>query len=149
MKHKIKIGVLVGLILGIAGPVAAQEPGLYEDEFTERPVKMPVPTAVDGKARVVKTQTARKKRRCVRCGGKGKTISVTRQLCDRCGGSGVLTTEIELKDTVNGDYWRQSSYKTTRKAFNRQSCPHCNRSGRVTVKKELECSLCKGTGELP
>ena len=138
---------IIGAALLLVETVAAQEPGLYEDEFTERPVQAPV--SISNKDVSVKKNPVKKKRRCIRCGGKGKTISVTRQTCDRCGGSGILTTEVELKDTVNGHYWWESNHKTTRKTLNRQSCPHCNRSGRVTVKKETDCSLCKGTGEMP
>ena len=150
MKSKNNSLVLLGvvLLLGFGGTAVAQEPGLYEDEFTERPVQTSIVEVVRNKD-APRKKTTKKKRRCIVCGGKGKTISVTRQSCDRCGGSGILTTEVELKDSVNGRPWWTGSYKTTRKSTNKQSCPNCNRSGRATVKKETECSRCKGTGEMP
>lgn len=148
MKSTINVVAFIGLILSWAGTVEAQEPGLYEDEFTERPSQASTTIAEAEKPNAEK-KPAKKKRRCIRCGGKGKTITATRQTCERCGGSGIFTSEVELKDSVNGRPWWQASYKTTRKSLNSQPCPHCNRSGRVMVKKEAECSLCKGTGEMP
>jgi len=148
MKSKTNSMALLGVALLLGGSIAAQEPELYEDEFTERPAQTSIVEEVRNEA-AAKKKTVKKKRRCIRCGGRGKTISVTRQTCDRCGGSGILMTEIELKDSVNGRPWWHGNYKTTRKSANKQPCPNCNRSGRAMVKKETECSLCKGTGEMP
>ena len=144
----IHIGVVIAIV-SFVGIVVAQEPGLYEDEFTERPSHATALITSKDDTGAEKKPERKKKRRCVRCAGKGKTISVTRQDCDRCGGSGIMTSEIELKDTINGRYWWQGNYRTTRKTVNKQPCPHCNRSGRITVKKETECSLCGGTGSMP
>ena len=106
MKSENNSMVLLGvvLLLGFGGTVVAQEPGLYEDEFTERPAQTSSVEVVRDKD-AAKKKTTKKKRRCIVCGGKGKTISATRQTCDRCGGTGILTTEIELKDSINGRPW--------------------------------------------
>ena len=149
MKLNFEFLVVAGAIVLFGVPAVAQEPELYEDEFTERPEKTAATDADKKDDEIKKPSVKKKKRRCVRCGGRGKTISAERQTCDRCGGSGILATEIELKDSINARHGWHESYKTTRKSTNKQFCPSCNRSGRVMIKKEAECSLCKGSGEMP
>ena len=148
MTRNFAIAIGLTLSMWLNGLAESHEPGLYEDEFTERPLQSPK-AVVDGDKPKAERKPAKKTRRCIRCGGKGKIISASRQTCEQCGGSGILTKEVELKDSVNGRPWWQGNYKTTRKSRNSQPCPYCNRSGRAMVKKEVECSLCKGTGEMP
>lgn len=102
------IHIAVAIAIAVfGGIVVAQEPGLYEDEFTERPTHAAALITGKNDTSAEKKPARKKKRRCVRCAGKGKTISVMRQDCDRCGGSGIMTSTIELKDTINGRYWWQ------------------------------------------
>ena len=88
--------------------------------------------------------------KCFKCGGKGTVTIAVREDCDRCDGTGIAVTEVMLKDTeyVSDGWWGTRSKKTTRKAQNRQPCPRCDHRGKISVKKEVECSMCKGKGEL-
>jgi len=93
-----------------------------------------------------------KPRKCFRCHGSGLVTVATRETCDRCEGTGVVVSEVELKDTIHhsGSYWWGGGYneRSTRKALNKQPCPRCKRQGKVAVKKDVECTSCRGAGWL-
>lgn len=86
----------------------------------------------------------KKIRKCCHCRGRGTIVINTKDKCDRCDGKGVLESEVTLKNKR----WAGSTYGDLKKSVNRQSCPRCNRSGKMNVKKEVECPKCKGKGEL-
>lgn len=99
---------------------------------------------------VAKPTVGRNRRTCFKCGGSGTVAVSEREDCDRCDGTGIVITEVELKDTEHTfDGWRgPRTKKVTRKAQNKQPCPRCGRRGKISVKKEIECPLCKGKGQL-
>lgn len=113
------------------------------DEFT-------VPVKQEEKSKKTKpeigdeTKPRKKVRKCFNCRGKGTIVVNTKDKCDRCDGKGVLESEVILKNKRWADDWGG----LTKKSVNRQSCPRCNRSGKMNVKKEVECPKCKGKGEL-
>ena len=83
-----------------------------------------------------------KSRRCWKCHGKGTVAVTARETCDICNGQGVITTKVTLTDR---DTWYGGSVR--KESVSRRSCGKCNRSGTISVKKEVECPQCHGTGE--
>ena len=116
------------------------------DEFTLEPTTPKTSSAAIQERPLGESTAAKKKtRKCNRCMGKGVQMVTVKETCERCEGAGILVTEVEL----NNKRWGNTYYGTTKKkSLNKQSCPRCNRSGKVSVKKEVECSLCKGEGTL-
>jgi len=139
-----------------------------EDEFVVKPSDL---RAIQAKALETKrTGTGKsdeetkanspRPRKCFRCHGSGHVILATRETCDRCEGTGVLVTDVVLKDTIHrtgvqgfhdgyGNHWSETygySERGQRLSKNRQSCPRCKRQGKIPVKKSVECSSCKGSG---
>lgn len=121
-----------------------------EDEFLIKPENAaktiePVKAAEPEEPALKKVEP--KPRKCFKCSGKGVVTVTVYETCERCEGTGVSITEVELSDTQHDGYWSYRS-KTTRKAQNKQPCPRCKRRGKLPVKKEIECSVCKGAGLL-
>lgn len=117
------------------------------DEFTLEPTTPKASSAATRERPQGESTEAKKKtRKCYRCMGKGVQMVTVKETCERCEGAGILVTEVEL----NNKHWANNYYYgvTKKKSLNKQSCPRCNRSGKVSVKKEVECSLCKGEGTL-
>ena len=89
-------------------------------------------------------------RKCWKCHGKGSVVKKVAETCDRCGGRKITEEPRELEKTtwVRG-CWYNNLRPETRKVtvMNRQPCQQCRRTGRIYVKKEVECSACKGTGK--
>ena len=81
-----------------------------------------------------------REKKCYKCHGKGVVVQSDREDCDECGGKGVIETEITLANKRWADGWN----RTTKRSTKRVSCQKCNRSGRVSVKKEVECPVCHG-----
>ena len=123
-----------------------------DDEFLIKPAAVNVPTVESVQSKKVQqtkvAQPKEKFRKCYKCFGKGKQTVNVREACERCEGTGNIEVEVELKDTVNGRYWYESSYRTTRKVQTKKPCPQCKRRGMIPVKKEVDCPKCKGTGML-
>ncbi len=138
--------VVVASVAGAGWTAPTSDGG---DEFT-------VPVKQEGKSERPKSKvetevkTEKKVRKCFNCRGKGTVVINTKDQCDRCNGKGVLESEVILKNKRWANDWYGSEYGRirTKKSVNRQTCPRCNRSGKINVKKEIECSKCKGKGEL-
>ena len=112
------------------------------DSDAEFTVKRSKPVEVAEKPDA-KSKPRKSPRKCWHCHGKGKILQTIRETCDRCDGAGVLVTEVQLRNKQwSGDYGKLKN------STSKRSCPRCNRTGTVSVKKEVECSYCKGTGEL-
>ena len=125
---------------------------VFEDEFTIKPAARADVLMNDAQAFTtvgVPSRQERNHRKCFKCSGKGTVTVTVREDCDRCDGTGIVVTEVELKDTEHtfDGWWGPRTKKTTRKAQNKQPCPRCGRRGKISVKKEVECSMCKGKGE--
>ena len=142
-----KLMVLVALAsaAGAGWPAPAGDDG---DEFTvpvkqEEKVEKTKPEIKDE----AEAKPKKKARKCFNCRGKGIVVINTKDICDRCDGKGVLESEVILRNKhwANGDWYGNVR---TKKSVNRQPCPRCNRSGKMNVKKEIECPKCKGKGEL-
>ena len=123
-----------------------------EDEFLIKPedvAETAEPVKEAEKAKPVEKKTGPKPRKCFKCSGKGVVTVTVNETCERCEGTGISITEVELSDTKHSTdgYWNYR-HKTTRKAQNKQPCPRCKRRGKIPVKKEVECSVCKGAGLL-
>lgn len=88
------------------------------------------------------TLPRKKARPCWKCHGKGTVQKTVRETCDGCNGQGVISTKVTLSDR---DAWCWGSVR--KESINRRSCGKCNRTGSVSVKKEVECPICHGTGE--
>ena len=135
-------------VLALASAMAFAE----DDEFLVKPAAVNVPTVESVQPQKVQqtkaTQSKEKLRKCYKCFGKGKQTVNVREACERCEGTGNIEVEVELKDTVNGRYWYESNYRTTRKVQTKKPCPQCKRRGMIPVKKEIDCPKCKGTGML-
>lgn len=139
-----KLMVLVALAsaAGAGWPTPTSDGG---DEFTvpvkrEEKVEKTKPEIKDEAG----AKPKKKIRKCFNFRGKGTVVINTKDKCDRCDGKGVLESEVILKNKRWADCWGGD----TKKSVNRQPCPRCNRSGKVNVKKEIECPKCKGKGEL-
>lgn len=137
---KLMVLVVLASAAGAGWSAPASDDG---DEFTvpvkqEEKVEKTKPEIGDG------TKPKKKVRKCFKCRGKGTIVVNTKDKCDRCDGKGVLESEVILKNKRWADDWGGD----TKKSVNRQPCPRCNRSGKMNVKKEVECSKCKGKGEL-
>lgn len=95
------------------------------------------------------TESKQDVRKCYKCRGKGTVVVNTKDKCDNCDGTGVLVSDVVLKNKRWGDevnsYWHSVE---TKRSKSKRSCPKCNRSGKMNVKKEIECSACKGAGYL-
>lgn len=85
-------------------------------------------------------------RKCYKCLGRGTVVVSTYERCEKCEGAGTVVLGVELDDTVHDSWGWKSTVK--RKSINRQPCPRCNRRGKLSVKKNVECSVCKGSGLL-
>ena len=137
---KLMVLVVLASAAGAGWSAPASDDG---DEFTvpvkqEEKVEKTKPEIGDG------TKPKKKVRKCFKCRGKGTIVVNTKDKCDRCDGKGVLESEVILKNKRWADDWGG----LTKKSVNRQSCPRCNRSGKMNVKKEVECPKCRGMGEL-
>lgn len=88
-------------------------------------------------------------RKCYKCFGKGTITETKREKCVDCDGRGFLMKEVILKDTKysTDGYW---NYKRigNRVSKSRENCSRCRHSGKVSVKRENKCSVCKGSGFL-
>lgn len=145
--------VWVPILICFLAPLGFGAGAVFEDEFT---IKSAAQASIpEGEVQALTTavgttsKTGRMPRKCFKCGGRG-TITVTaREDCDRCDGTGIVITEVELKDTEHtfDGWWGPRTKKTTRKAQNKQPCPRCGRRGKISVKKDVECPMCKGKGE--
>ena len=140
---KFMVLVVLASAAGAGWSAPASDDG---DEFTvpvkqEEKVEKTKPEIGDG------TKPKKKVRKCFNCRGKGIVVINTKDICDRCDGKGVLESEVILRNKhwANGDWYGNVR---TKKSVNRQPCPRCNRSGKMNVKKEIECSKCNGKGEL-
>lgn len=126
---------------------------VFEDEFTIKPAAQASAPVNDTHALTTAGKPSKPEkhpRKCFKCSGKGTVTVTVREDCDRCDGTGIVVTEVELKDTEHtfDGWWGPRTKKTTRKAQNKQPCPRCGRRGKISVKKEVECPMCKGRGEL-
>ena len=122
-----------------------------DDEFLVKPEAASEPakeTAKPPKQSAKTVQPKEKLRKCYKCFGKGKQTVNVREACTRCEGTGNIEVEVELKDTVNGRWWYESNYRTTRKVQTKKPCPQCNHRGMLPVKKEVDCAKCNGSGYL-
>lgn len=119
------------------------------DEFTVKKSTKSVDATTTTGAKEAEPAAKPKKppRKCWKCRGKGTILQTVREQCDRCEGTGVLITEVTLKNKRYGDdhygYWTKD-----KKSTNKRGCPRCNRTGSVPVKKDVECPSCKGKGVL-
>ena len=88
-------------------------------------------------------------RKCFHCRGKGIVTINTKAKCDNCDGSGVMVSVVSLKNKAWGGE-RDGSYSSVPRKMSKsvKSCPKCNRSGKMNVKKDVECQKCKGAGLL-
>ena len=149
MLRSIRFSILICFLASLGFGAGAG----FEDEFTIKSVTQA--SAPGGEAQATATTVGttskleRKPRKCFKCGGKGTVAVTAREDCDRCDGTGIVITEVELKDTEHtfDGWWGPRTKKATRKAQNKQPCPRCGRRGKVSVKKEVECPMCKGKGE--
>ncbi len=137
---KLMVLVVLASAAGTGWPAPTSDDG---DEFTvpvkqEEKVEKTKPEIED------ETKPRKKARKCFNCRGKGTIVVNTKDKCDRCDGKGVLESEVVLKNKRWANDWGGD----TKKSVNRQLCPRCNRSGKMNVKKEVECPKCKGKGEL-
>lgn len=82
-----------------------------------------------------------KGRSCWKCHGKGTVLKTVRETCDNCNGAKVITTKVTLNDR---DWWYGNERK---ESMSTRGCPKCNRTGSVSVKRDVECTACHGTGE--
>lgn len=139
MKQLMINAIAVGTMLCLAQTCAADS----GDEFTVKKTTAVEESKAPGK-NAEKPQKVKKPRKCWKCHGKGAVLQTVRETCDRCEGTGVLVTEVTLQNKLYGHDWGGKEKKSTSK----KSCPRCNRTGSVAVKKEVECTYCKGTGEL-
>ena len=115
-----------------------------QDEFTLEPATSKASSvAIQERQQEKPAKAKQKTRKCYRCMGKGVQMVTVKETCERCEGAGILVSEVTLRNK----HWA-NGYGTEKKSLNKQSCPRCNRSGKVSVKKEVECSLCKGEGTL-
>ena len=126
---------------------------VFEDEFTIKPAAQASAPVNDTHALatvVMPSKPEKHPRKCFKCSGTGTVAVTAREDCDRCDGTGIVVTEVELKDTEHtfDGWWGPRIKKTTRKAQNKQPCPRCGRRGKISVKKEVKCPMCKGRGEL-
>lgn len=123
-----------------------------DDEFLIKPedvAETAEPVKEVAAPKPVEKKAGPKPRKCFKCSGKGVVTVTVNETCERCEGTGISITEVELSDTKHSTdgYWNYR-HKTTRKAQNKQPCPRCKRRGKIPVKKEVECSVCKGVGLL-
>jgi len=120
-----------------------------DDDFLENEPAETVRRAVpNGDAATKESSEAESVRKCYKCLGKGATTVSMRENCSRCDGTGYIEVEVELKDTVNGRYYWDSNYRTTRKVVSKKPCPQCGRRGKLPVKKDMPCKKCQGSGYL-
>lgn len=137
---KLMVLVVLASAAGAGWPAPTSDDG---DEFTapvkqEEKVEKTKPEIKDA----AEAKPKKKARKCFNCRGKGIVVINTKDICDRCDGKGVLESEVILRNKRWADGWGGD----TKKSVNRQPCPRCNRSGKMNVKKEIECPKCKGKG---
>lgn len=143
--RSIRVSILICFLASLGFGAGAG----FEDEFTVKTATQASIPAGDVQALTTTdtptSVTRRRPRKCFKCGGKGTVTVTAREDCDRCDGTGIAITEVELKDTEHtfDGWWGPRTKKTTRKAQNKQPCPRCGRRGKVSVKKEVECPMCK------
>ena len=95
------------------------------------------------------TESKQNVRKCYKCRGKGTVVINTKDKCDSCDGTGVLVSDVVLKNKRWGGEVNSCWHSVeTKKSKSKRSCPKCNRSGKMNVKREIECSACKGAGFL-
>ena len=81
---------------------------------------------------------------CYKCHGKGTVVISVRETCDECGGTGVIEQDVVLRNKK----WGDSRWGEKRKhSKTRSTCQKCRRSGKVSVKKDVECPICHGSGQ--
>lgn len=149
MLRIIRVSVLICFLASLGFGAGAG----FEDEFTIKSVTQA--RAHEGEDQALTmivgatSKSERKPRKCFKCGGKGTVTVTVREDCDRCDGTGIVITEVELKDTehIFDGWWGPRTKKTTRKAQNKQPCPRCGRRGKISVRKDVKCPICKGKGE--
>ena len=126
--------------------VAHADDDFPADEFTVKETKSAAssPSAVSN----AKPQKPKSTRKCWKCHGKGYEVKNVAETCDRCGGCKITEEPKEVEKTTWVKDWYGHLRPETRKVtvVNKQPCQQCRRTGRVYVKKEVECSACKGTG---
>ena len=96
------------------------------------------------KPKVVEKQ---KLRICHKCFGKGTIAETVNEKCDDCEGRGYIVKEVALKDTKHyTDGYRNYKSVGLRTSKSKQNCLRCNHRGRIAVKREKDCPICKGAG---
>lgn len=149
MLRSIRVSILICFLT----PLVFGADTVFEDEFTVKLAAQASAPVNDTHALAtvgMPSKPEKHPRKCFKCTGKGTVTVTVREDCDRCDGTGIVVTEVELKDTEHtfDGWWGPRTKKTTRKAQNKQPCPRCGRRGKVSVKKEVECPMCKGRGDL-
>ena len=136
--------LMISVIAVVTMLCSAQAAADSGDEFTVKETAV-VEKSKEAEKKTEKSQKIQKSRKCWKCHGKGTVLQTVRETCDRCDGTGVFVTEVTLRNKK----WAYENYcRRKKKSTSTKSCPRCNRTGSVAVKKEVECTYCKGTGEL-
>lgn len=119
------------------------------DEFTLKDVTDTPGQKSSSSVNPVKSKPQRIPRKCWKCHGKGSVVMNVAETCDRCGGRKITEEAKEVEKTTWVRDWYNQLRPETRKmtVMNKQPCQQCRRTGRIYVKKEVECSACHGTGK--
>ena len=142
-----------------ASPVKPPDAEMSEDEFVIDDSPKPLLLAdqkrppSDDEVPSPSTNTAPKKvpppqlRKCYGCQGKGTVTETMNEKCDDCEGRAYIMKEVLIKDTRHSTdgYWNYRD-EGSRVSRSRQNCKRCNHRGKVTVKREKMCPVCKGAG---
>ena len=133
--------VLMVMFLSVCSSNGANVDGVKQNETNE-----PASGESEQTGKVANDKNVRK---CFYCKGKGVVTINTKAKCDNCDGSGVMVSVVSLKNKTWGGE-RDGSYSSVPRKMSKsvKSCPKCNRSGKMNVKKDVECQKCKGAGLL-